>query len=353
MATPNPMPPLPPPPPISSTTLPITGLLVDIYGLDELPPTATSVSCLWLHHPRLRTRGDMAAIAARCVSAYNDSLGGGSGASPGGKRGLIAAAFDQRNHGSRQVHPRANESWRDGNATHAQDMFGTVAGAVADTRVLMDALGGYLFHEEDAVRREIDQHLVLGISLGGHSGWQLMFADERVRAGVLVIGCPDFAYLLSDRARLSRLPTYKEGTDSFLGSSDFPPALVRHCCELDPKALLFGAETQSTPSGQTDQKELARLKAILDARIRGKKFLVQSGGDDKLVPYRCSRDFVTWLEAAAADGDGGFVVDNRVYEGVGHVFSEEMVRDAVKFVVDVVNEAGDGRPGGGKGTSKI
>ena len=52
-----------------------------------------------------------------------------------------------------------------------------------------DAVGGYLFHDHP---REIDHHLALGVSLGGHSIWQLMFADERIRAGIAVIGCPDF-----------------------------------------------------------------------------------------------------------------------------------------------------------------
>lgn len=54
----------------------------------------------------------------------------------------------------------------------------------------------YLFHdsgeEEGKQRKVIDHHLALGVSLGGHSVWQLMFADPRVRAGVAVIGCPDF-----------------------------------------------------------------------------------------------------------------------------------------------------------------
>lgn len=37
--------------------------------------------------------------------------------------GLIAISFDQRNHGSREVHALSNETWRSGNKTHAQDMF--------------------------------------------------------------------------------------------------------------------------------------------------------------------------------------------------------------------------------------
>ena len=59
-----------------------------------------------------------------------------------------------------------------------------------------DVVESYLFHdsigEEGKQRKVIDHHLALGVSLGGHSVWQLMFADPRVRAGVAVIGCPDY-----------------------------------------------------------------------------------------------------------------------------------------------------------------
>ena len=181
---------VPPPPAVSIKTLHIAGILVDIHGLAELPPTATQISVLWLHHPRTRSKEQMIDIAARAVSAWNASPKSSNG---GGNRGLIAAAFDQRNHGSREVLKLANEAWRGGNPTHAQDMFGVVAGTVADTRGLIDLLPGYLFHEEGGeAARTIDQHLVLGWSLGGHSCWQLLFADPRVTAGVSVIGCPDF-----------------------------------------------------------------------------------------------------------------------------------------------------------------
>lgn len=50
---------------------------------------------------------------------------------------------------------------------------------------------GYLFHDADGKRR-VDQHLALGVSLGGHSVWQLMFAEPRVTAGVVIVGCPDY-----------------------------------------------------------------------------------------------------------------------------------------------------------------
>jgi hypothetical protein len=168
---------LPPPPAVSQTTMHMCGLLVDVYGLSS-PPKSASVSLLWLHHPRLRSKEDMADIAARCVAAA-DARG----------HCLVALAFDQRNHGSRLVDARANGAWREGNKTHAQDMWGVINGTVLDTQGLMDVVEAYLFPDG---RARVAQHLFLGVSLGGHSGWQLMFSDARVRAAVLVIGCPDY-----------------------------------------------------------------------------------------------------------------------------------------------------------------
>lgn len=72
----------------------------------------------------------MADIAARSVYEWNKS--------PSSSRtGLIALAWDQRNHGTRLVHEISNESWKKGNETHAQDMFGIVSGAVVDQGILL------------------------------------------------------------------------------------------------------------------------------------------------------------------------------------------------------------------------
>jgi pimeloyl-ACP methyl ester carboxylesterase len=218
---------------------------------------------------------------------------------------------------------------------------------------------GYLFPDADG-KRKIDQHLALGVSLGGHSVWQLMFADSRVTAGVVVIGCPDYmskwrvfpalpemsasdiiADLLSDRARLSRLSTYsaQDAGASFLGSRDFPPSLVGACKKFDPKAIFLG--TSAVPEARATGTADEAAKQILRDRLRGKKFLLCSGGDDKLVPYRCSEPFLQWFKQATATwyAEEGVSVDDRIYPGVGHEFSADMVADAVQFVLDVVGSA--------------
>lgn len=178
---------LPEPPSISVKTIPMAGLLVDVYGLEELPANVP-VSCLWLLHPRTRTRARMHDIAKRTISAYMSH----AGENP--KRGLIALTFDMPNHGTRLVSEEANHAWDKGNATHAIDMFGMVKGGVSDMRNLMDLVSGYL-------GCEVDAHVCLGWSLGGHSAWQAFFGEKRIDAAVVIIGCPDFQGKLVMRVR--------------------------------------------------------------------------------------------------------------------------------------------------------
>ncbi|KAI1744982.1 hypothetical protein F4680DRAFT_172070 [Xylaria scruposa] len=323
-------------PAVSKITLPIAGLQVDIYGLAELPATATSISCLWLHHPRLRRKEDMAYVADEVVSAFNAS-------SSASTRGLIAVAFDQRNHGSRLVSEVANEAWRQGNATHAQDMFGIVSGTVLDTMHLLDVLEGYLFGAGDGPgaspsgeHRLIESHLVLGVSLGGHSAWQLLFADSRVTAGVIVIGCPDYMNLIQDRARLSKLQTFTTDNGvSFFGSKDFPKALIETCRKYDPKAILFSTGEISVQPSPSEQD---RLRVILDRSVQGKRFQILSGGADKLVPYNAGRQFLEFFKSASSGWykGGNVYIEDNVYPGVGHEFNAEMRQAAVRFILNTV-----------------
>ncbi|ETS74909.1 hypothetical protein PFICI_13393 [Pestalotiopsis fici W106-1] len=342
MATPNPLASADPAPSISKTSLAITSLHVDIYGLAELAPGAASVSCLWLHHPRLRAKEDMSTIASLAIDAWNRQPGAAS-------RGLIAAAWDQRNHGTRLVSEIANHSWRQGNKNHAQDMFGVISGMVIDNGLLIDSLEGYIFGNGEhngagSGPRSVDQHLALGVSLGGHSVWQAMFAEPRITAGVAVIGCPDYAALISDRARKSKLQTFSaaDAGASFLGSADFPAALVGAVAKYDPKGILFGTGAISYPAPEPEQ---SRLRPVLDARIRGKKFQVLSGGQDKLVPYAKSEPFLDFFKSAATTWykGGDISVEDNVYPDAGHEFSPPMMKDAVRFIVDAVAGAGKGQ----------
>lgn len=110
MATPTPL--------LAPKTFHISGIVVDVYGVDELPPSCESVSCLWLMHGRLQSKETMTETASTCIRHWNHRLADAATKT----RGLICVGFDQRNHGTRQVNPVANQAWKE-NENHAMDMY--------------------------------------------------------------------------------------------------------------------------------------------------------------------------------------------------------------------------------------
>lgn len=84
---PNPLAALPDPPAVSMKTIAVTGILCDIYGLEDLPAHLAHVSVLWLHNPRMGNKERMAHIAQRAVGEYNRTRASES------TRGFIAVAF--------------------------------------------------------------------------------------------------------------------------------------------------------------------------------------------------------------------------------------------------------------------
>jgi hypothetical protein len=141
---------------------------------------------------------------------------------------------------------------------------------------------------------------------------------------------------MTDRARLSKLDTYTSSNGAtFLGSRDFPTALVESCQKWDPRGLLFGLNgIQAEPSPD----EQARLRQILDSRLKGKSLLVCSGGADKLVPYHASAPFMEFLKKATKGwySDGNIYVEDNVYDGVGHAYSDGMAEDSGRFLCDLL-----------------
>lgn len=315
---------------VSSTVYPIAGILTTVYGLDELPSDVKEIAVLWLLHPRLQVQASMAPIAAQSIHSWNSRRGSS-------KKGLIAVSFDQRNHGSRLVDKLANEAWRQKNPRHAQDMYSVYHGTAMDTSLLLTHLPSYL----PSHLPEPSEHLVLGISLGGHAAWHCLLQEPRITTGVVIIGCPDFTRLMLQRAEKSRLKTF--GPD-FIGSSDFPPALVQAVRQTDPAGLLLPEEMKA-PAQVTDVVpfNVARdhISNVLKFTLENKRIMNLSGGADKLVPYAQSETFMDFLKAAIDPKEGwwknnGVVLDDRIYDGVGHECTADMANDAIKFIGDVL-----------------
>jgi pimeloyl-ACP methyl ester carboxylesterase len=313
-------------PTVSQSTLTIAGIHVTLHGLVEVPSTASTVTCLWLLNPRLQTKETMAPVAAQIISGWNSTAPK--------NHGLIAAAFDQRNHGTRLVDKLHNEAWRQGNETHAQDMFGCYHGTAVDTSQLMDHLSSYVFHEPSSPC--ITSHFALGISLGGHATWHCLLSDPRITAGVVGIGCPDYTRLLTDRARLSKRKTYTETSppgSAFLGSKDFPKALQDAIAQYDPAGLLLpGSFNPIGDDPEVTAEALDRFKAIAREKLGGKRILNLSGRDDKLVPYSAGEPFLDVFKQVVSDPSLDIGFEDVLFDGVGHVFPPAMAEKATQWI---------------------
>ncbi|GKZ29694.1 hypothetical protein AbraIFM66950_006096 [Aspergillus brasiliensis] len=320
---------------VSRKTYPIAGIQTTVYGLDELPAQTTDIACLWLLHPRGGTQERMTGIGTTIIADWN---------SGNPTKGLIAVAFDQRNHGTREVDPLANEAWRQGNPRHAQDMFSIFQGTARDVSLLIDYLPSYVFPHSD---RKIVDNLVLGVSLGGHAAWSCLLHEPRISAGVVIIGCPDYVNLMADRARLSKLPSWTNTNtpgSQFLGSEAFPSSLLDAVRKYDPASLILSqlksasevGPLRNGPLPEPTENEKAALRPLLARTIAGKRILNLSGGKDKLVPYHRGEVFLTWLKQAIASqgwfADGAVTFEDLIDEDAGHEMTGKMMHQATRFV---------------------
>jgi pimeloyl-ACP methyl ester carboxylesterase len=238
-----------------------------------------------------------------------------------------------------------NEAWRQGNPTHAQDMFGCYHGTATDCSQLIDHLPSYIFSDPSGPR--ITTHYVLGVSLGGHAAWHCILSDERIRAAVVGIGCPDYTRLMTDRARLSKLSTYTETSppgSSFLGSKDFPPGLLGAVKKYDPAGLLlpdsFDPQSPDELSPPPDAAKLARMKEVLIERLHGKHILNLSGRDDKLVPYAAGKPFLdVFKNVIKEDPSLDIDFEDVLFDGVGHAFPPAMIDKAGAWICRLLAEA--------------
>ncbi|KAK2750892.1 hypothetical protein FQN55_001464 [Onygenales sp. PD_40] len=352
-------------PKVSKKIFPIAGILCAVYGLDELPAHAKEVACLYLMHPRLINMDSMEGVAGYAIADWNQRLREGR-VSPSQKdKGLIAVSFDQRNHGSRLVDKLSNEAWRQGNPRHAQDMFATFQGTARDVSTLIDFMDSYAFPTSD---RKITTNLALGVSLGGHATWSCLLHEPRISSGVVIIGSPDYTNLMAERAKLSKLATWKDTTppgSKFLGSESWPRGLIDVVGRYDPAALFLSHMNHHAVSGPvkadvlpepTDSEKLT-LRPLMKRCLEGKRVMLISGGSDKLVPYARGEPFLTWLKKGMAPGgwftEGPATFEDVICEGVGHEVTPAMVEQAIRFVGESLAAGEEREPATRVRTSKI
>lgn len=276
-----------------ATVFTIGGLRTTIHGLHGLPSTSP-VTAVYLLHPRLQTSEWMSAIAHEILNAV---------ASP-----TICVSFDQRNHGTREVEALRNEAWRRGNDTHAVDLLASYVGTARDLEGVIDFLPAY-------IGRKVERHIVAGVSLGGHAAWVAVTHDPRIEAAGVIIGCADYCALMRHRAEKSGLEQFALGA-----CAAFPEGLLDTARKVDPAAM--------------------GLQEVVK-RLQGKRVLCLSGGADKLVPYECNRGFLEEVKRAK-----GIEIVDKVYDGVGHECTPNMIEELTQWVRDVVEKGGPRREGG-------
>ena len=211
-----------------------------------------------------------------------------------------------------------------------------------DTAHLIQYLPSYVFPQDE---HKITNHMVCGVSLGGHAAWQCLISDPAVTAAISVVGCPDYIRLMTDRARLSKLPTSIKPSppgSSFLGSKDFPKALVDAVRLYDPAGLVLSTTSSDASFFDRNATDLEKHKLlpIMQRSFRNKRMLNMSGGADKLVPYACSRPFLQWLQKAIAPSgwfsNGNFFLQDIVCENIGRAMSPNMAKEINRFVVETL-----------------
>lgn len=179
-------------------------------------------------------------------------------------------------------------------------------------------------------------------------------SEHRIRAAMVVIGCPDYVRLMTDRAVRGNLATTTDSDPpgkSFVGSKDFPPSLVEAVKLYDPAGILLGEldpETKVDCRGTPSETEQRRLRPIMREKLAGKKILCLSGAQDRLVPYEQGEPFITWLGQAVDPKTGwcrdqGTELENIVDPNARHEFSETMLKEAERWLCNLLGRTGDER----------
>ena len=143
----------------------VGGIATHVYGLENVN-SSESVDVVFLLHGRTRTWQDNVPWAHRIIEV-NQSL------SP--KRPLLAVTFDARNHGDRLVDQMKNQAWKEGNATHAQDMYSIQYGTSQDVSFLITMLPFFLFPDG---KTKFENIVCAGVSLGGHETYLVLSDGE-------------------------------------------------------------------------------------------------------------------------------------------------------------------------------
>ncbi|KAJ5111285.1 Alpha/Beta hydrolase protein [Penicillium argentinense] len=282
----------------------IAGFHTYIYGADELSPQQAKNTVVLFHvHGRTRTYKNAELFAHQFLHQMRQH-----GES---KKGFVVVTFDNRNHGERavftpptptpyrpscrqpqitnkrlQIDKKSIQSWKGGNEKHAHDMLAMIDGIALDIQTVMRFLGVYV---ED--RFTPIEFVMSGHSLGGHTSWNILAQEPKIKAAIISVGCPNMTDLLQDR----------------LGGKDV----------VDP---VRWPDSISSMFRKRDEDV---------SKITDKQVLILNGALDTLVPSKFTKP---WVENYGQQND----VSLNVFEETGHWFSLEMMDKVVDWVLQKI-----------------
>ncbi|KAI8048328.1 uncharacterized protein B0P05DRAFT_481015 [Gilbertella persicaria] len=148
---------------VSKQIIPINGLSITVYGLQEcnLLPKGTPVAVMFALHGRLQNQAKMEPLAfALCkLNECRQQT----------DRYLLIVTFDAPNHGTRLLNKTANYGWNEGNDSHALDMWSMIHSTSHTVTELINVLEYYLFGPQK--NPVVQVWGVTGFSLGGHASF--------------------------------------------------------------------------------------------------------------------------------------------------------------------------------------
>lgn len=227
---------------------------------------------------------------------------------------LVCVTFDNRNHGARLVDDVRNRGWKV-NDTHGVDMMSIVDGNVADLKLVMDHLPGYLNLEARLSPQLKQAHNTVikyrngigGYSLGGHT--VIRFANKYPQSVEFLnpnIGCADLTSLLV--TRLLRAPLDSPAFDKkWFYSSYAELKLNEHQASVQyPEYLHRLIAAEDTAIFEDYPFALVKMFAAF-------------GADDALVPTKVSK---LWTDVYQSSNSSTEVF---VQPGIGHDVTPEMI----------------------------
>ncbi|KAB8264814.1 Alpha/Beta hydrolase protein [Aspergillus pseudonomiae] len=263
----------------SKMTINIAGFHVYIYGVDELSPQQAEDTVVLFHvHGRTRSYADAELFAHQFLFQLKQMKNLA--------KGFVVATFDSRNHGERAIDSLATQDWNGGNPKHAQDMLAMIDGNVFDIQAVMKYLKVYT-----GDRFTPTEFVMSGLSLGGHTAWDILSKVEGIQAAIIIVGSPNLTDLLTER--LGDAADSEDGT----GLTKWPKSI----------SAMYKARDQSLE------------------QINGKRILILNGALDMLVPNKFT---LPWVERNASQNDVSF----NVFENTGHWLSFEMMDTIVEWV---------------------